>query len=300
MDDCPYLPFADLPKKSRKSWWWFLWLVLLNVGAYASVLVDRHALHNAAIRTIPQGRPQDEVVQTLVLHVRDELHHCNRGEVLRMPTVRRWNYLHNPFRIGPKTAFDFGGLHTGACGSSSRVLMEFLRAHDIDSRFVILLSDDLTSLHTLLEVYYAHSWGAVDPLYGIIYQHPDGRPASLRELRADEKLFRRNANNGWEYGYGPGRKRTRLPYAIEKYPFDNAHYFNFGKFGAVGRSFYHLLHACFGEESTLWIHRPNFYAYPALTTIVALDGVVLAAITCYCALMRARKRFELYAKPCQK
>ena len=251
-------------------------VILTNLVLLGSVILDKRAIQTTARTIAPADADEQTTIETLTRHVHDELYHCNRDDVMQMPLLRRWNYLYNPFRIGPKTALEFGAHHTGACGSSSRVLMELLSTYHIPSRFVILLDDQLRSRHTLLEVFYNNdAWGAVDPLYGIVYQHPDGRPASMWELRNDAELFRNNAEQGWEYGYGPEGKFQTHPYNLEKYPFRNATYLNYSKFGAIGRGLHGFLGATFGEPATLWIRRPNAYAYPALTTLILLDGTLL-------------------------
>ena len=251
-------------------------VILTHLALLGSVILDKRAIQTTARTIAPADADEQTTIETLTRHVHDELYHCNRDDVMQMPLLRRWNYLYNPFRIGPKTALEFGAHHTGACGSSSRVLMELLSTYHIPSRFVILLDDQLRSRHTLLEVFYNDdAWGAVDPLYGIVYQHPDGRPASMWELRNDAELFRNNAEQGWEYGYGPEGKFQTHPYNLEKYPFRNATYLNYSKFGAIGRGLHGFLGATFGEPATLWIRRPNAYAYPALTTLILLDGTLL-------------------------
>ena len=265
-------------------------VILTNLVLLGSVVLDKRAIQAAARATVPADADERTVIELLTRFVHDQLYHCNLDDVKRMPLLRRWNYLYNPFRIGPKTALDYGAHHTGACGSSSRVLMELLTTHHIASRFVILLDDQLRSRHTLLEVLYKNdAWGAVDPLYGIVYQHPDGRPASMWELRNDAELFRDNAEHGWEYAYGPEGEFQPHPYNLEKYPFRNASYLNYSKFGAIGRNLHGFLGATFGESATLWIRRPNIYAYPALTTLLFLDGTLVCVGMAWLIVARIRR-----------
>ena len=267
-------------------------LILLNSALFTSVWMDRRYIAALTEEVVPSKDTDDRaVVDVVTEYVRSDLHHANAAEVDRMPTWQRWNYLYNPFRIGPRTALEYGGDHEGACGSSSRVMMEMLRARDIDSRFVILLNDNLKSLHTLLEVSIDGRWGTVDPLYGIVYRHADGRPASALELRDNADLFASNAKHGWEYGYGPERLETRHAYNIDKYNFRNVHYFNFGKFGSLGQALWTFLHNAFGDDAPLWIRRPNFYAYPALTTAFFVNGLagLLASVWLLRICLRRRR-----------
>ncbi len=262
-----------------------------NVLLLTSVAKDKRAIRATATALAAPGTNEGEVVRRLARFVRDEVHHCTRAEVTALPALQRWNYLYNPFRIGPKTVLDSGGDHTGACGSSSRVLMELLSAHDIDSRFIIIKGSSET--HTVLEVFYDGAWGAVDPLYNIVYADLEGRPASLHTLRRDEESFLRNAKEGWQYGSGPDRREQVSPYNTDKYPFRDAHYFNFDKFGVLSQGLYRMLRTAFGEEATFWVKRPNFYAYPALTTAVLLDGFVGTVGLTWLgtrALLRRRRR----------
>jgi hypothetical protein len=243
-----------------------------------SVWSDRHGLWETAERVVPQTAGEREIVAEMSRFVRDKLYHCDLDDVEAMPWYRRWHYLYNPFRIGPKMALDHGTRQGGACGSSCNVLMELLAAWGLRSRFVILSDEDLVSRHTVLEVYYAESWGVVDPLYHILYVHPDGRPASVRDLRADPNLVASNAQTGWAYGYGQQYRWHRRSYNHIKNSFDNAHYFHYAKFGPFGRALHAGMRSMFGDEATLWIKRPGLYAYPALTTLTVMDGLAVSVL----------------------
>jgi hypothetical protein len=72
--------------------------------------------------------------------------------------------------------------------------------------------------HVICDVFYRDLWGAVDAETNVIYQHPDGRPASLWDLHRSTELVERHA--------GPGRLYT--------YP---------GQFGAVAISHYDIAEA---------------------------------------------------------
>jgi hypothetical protein len=171
-----------------------------------------------------------------------------------------------------------------------------LQEFGIDSRFVLLLGDDLVSRHTVLEVFYAGKWGVVDPLYNIVYTHADGTPAAASALRDDETLFLANAKNGWEYGYGPKRKERPHAYNADKLVFRNAYYFNFGKLGPVTRGLYYTTRWALGEQGPLLVRRPNFYAYPTLTTLAIFDAGLGAAGATWFArglLRRGRRRESL-------
>ena len=251
-------------------------VVATNVVLIGSVLNDKSAIQEKALALVPPGESEGEIVRRLSAFVRDEIHHLSRDEVLTLSRLQQLNYFRNPFHVGPKTVLDHGGDPGGACGSSSRVLMELLAAHDVESRFVIIKGGG-GETHTVLEVFYEGEWGAVDPLYDIVYTHPAGKPASLDDLRSDETLFLRNAEMGWQYGKGPNRREQIIPYNAGKYPFREAHYFNFDKFGPVSRALRRMIRTTFGEDATLWVKRPNFYAYPALTTTVVLDFMLATA-----------------------
>ena len=270
-------------------------LAIVNVALLGSVYADKLAIRSKKKEIIRDDMPRAEAVKVMAEWVRDEVYHCGPGDVEQMPMWLRWNYRHNPFRIGPVTVLRSGGDATGACGSSSRVLMELLAAHDVRSRFAIIGGPD-GETHTVLEVFYEDAWGLVDPLYNIVYQRGIGQPASLDDLRADPELYVSNAKRGWEWQYQPP-PRVRHAYNASKYPISSARYFNYDKFGALSRGLYRVLDAALGDQGTLLIKRPNFYAYPALTLVVVLDALTAGLLGLFaCAQLIRRRRASTKTK----
>ena len=46
--------------------------------------------------------------------------------------------------------------------------------------------------HAIIEAFSVGVWGAADPLNGVIYRHPNGRPATTWEFMNDDRLVRGN------------------------------------------------------------------------------------------------------------
>jgi hypothetical protein len=76
------------------------------------------------------------------------------------------------------------------CGEVSRVACALAQVAGYPARLVYLADPDRAySGHTIVEVYSQDHWGALDALTGVIYRHPDGRPASAQDLLGEPSLI---------------------------------------------------------------------------------------------------------------
>jgi len=277
-------------KKARLGWKsvLLLGLVLANVCLWASVQLDKAYIKRLAFQIAPEGLPDRQIVEAMASYVREHVHHRTLQEVQAMPLLVRWNYLYNTFRPGPRTVLDYGTHHLGPCQSNTRALRELLTARGLRCKGVVMHDSNLRGMHSVLEVEYDGRWGVVSPTFALLYQHPDGRPATLRELRDDRDLFLSNAKKGWQYGWGPEGKSTRLPLPHDLYTFDKAYYFNYNWFRWARWLVYDMLEKGFGEDALYWLTRPAWYSYPAYTLMVCLNGFAALLIMAYLVSRRFR------------
>lgn len=56
--------------------------------------------------------------------------------------------------------------------------------------------DHAYSSRTIIEAHRSGAWGAVDPLAAVVYRHPGGRPASVRDLLADPRILEGSPDPG--------------------------------------------------------------------------------------------------------
>lgn len=280
-----------MSKRSKRTWY-VLGLVVIacNAGLLWSVQADRAYIRDVALRAAPEGLSDREIVTALTGYVQENVRKCTLEDVQTMPLLRRWNYLYNPFRPGPRSVIEFGGHQLGPCQSNTRALSELLRARGIPFERVVMHDENLRGIHSLLEVEYAGGRGAVSPSYGILYQHPDGRPATIQELREDRELFVANAMRGWQYGWGPDAKAHKLPLPYDLYHFENAYYFNYNWFGPARWIVFRFLRGAFGSQALYWLTRPGWYSYPALTCVVLMDSLLLGALAAWFIVKRRRRR----------
>ncbi len=266
-------------------------VLFANAALYLSAQADRAFIRDIAFKIAPQGTPDTEVVRAVTRYVHDEIYHPTPEEVERFPFWVRLNYLYNPFRTGPRPTLEYGTHHIGPCQSNSRAFMALLAAHGISSRMVVQHGPHLNGRHSVVEVDYAGTQGIVGPTNGVIYQHEDGRPATLKELHEDRELFLRNAVKGFAYGWGPKGKEVTIPLPYDLYNFDYAYYFNYKWLGALRWPVYKALIAIWGENGPYLPVRPLWYTYPKYTCMVVLNAGVFGAWFVMWAGKRLRRRF---------
>ena len=81
------------------------------------------------------------------------------------------------------------------CVDVTRVACAMCQVAGVPARLVSLFNlSQAHSGHQIIEAFDEGVWGAVDPLNGVVYRHPNGRPATTWELMNDERLVR----GSWE------------------------------------------------------------------------------------------------------
>lgn len=276
----------------RKTVWAGAVLVAtFNAAMFASVAVDKAYIRRVAHKIIAPGSRDTDIVKAVTAFVHDDVYHLTRQEVDQFSWYLRVNYLYSRLRPGPRSILEHGE-HLAPCQSNSRVFKELLAAHGINSRLVIQHDDNLIGIHSVMEVDYAGTKGIVGPSFGIIYQHPDGRPATLKELRDDRELFVWNARRGFAYGWGPNSKAVKMALPLDDYDFDNAYYFNYRWFGPIRWPIVKFSLRLFGADGPYYFARPGWYTYPAYTCAFALDALLVAGLLVLLSGRRIVRRFR--------
>ena len=76
------------------------------------------------------------------------------------------------------------------CTDVARVACALCQVAGVPARLVWLFNlSQAHSAHEIIEAFSDGVWGAVDALNGVVYRHPDGRPATTWELMNDERLI---------------------------------------------------------------------------------------------------------------
>ena len=82
------------------------------------------------------------------------------------------------------------------CTDVVRVGCAFSQVAGFPARIVYLVDTEKPySGHTIMEVYRAKVWGAVDPLTNVKYRHPGGKPASTWDLMNNSCLIERHSED---------------------------------------------------------------------------------------------------------
>ena len=78
----------------------------------------------------------------------------------------------------------------------ARVGCVLCQVSGIPARLVILFDTaQAYSGHVIIETFRRERWGAIDTNTGVVYRHPDGRPASTWELMNEPELIESHACN---------------------------------------------------------------------------------------------------------
>jgi len=76
------------------------------------------------------------------------------------------------------------------CTDLARVACVLCQVAGIPARLVYLADTRRAyNAHAIVEAHRRTVWGAVDPTMGVVYRHPDGRPASTWDLQRDRHLL---------------------------------------------------------------------------------------------------------------
>ncbi len=247
-----------------------LWLVVVALAvdalAVMSYVSDKKFFEALADEIVSYQNLSDR--QVLEKFVEFAYHDLERPGYDDLPsTWVKLYYKLNPFHPSARDVIEYGCDYRGGCGSSSRVVMALLDAHKIPSRSLILQDSLDHRIHAVVNANIDRRWAVADPLYGIVFKHADGTPATAEELREDRALFMRNA-----------RANTAYPYEV--FDYDNYALMNWKKIPVVLPAIHWVLEHTIGEERTASISRPGIWMYPlpAFASVFTFFALALALV----------------------
>jgi len=95
------------------------------------------------------------------------------------------------------------------CPDVARVACALYQVAGFAARIVYLAElEKAYSAHVIVEAFGGGFWGAIDSLTGIVYRHPDRRPASVWELMHNPELVMRHSKAGSIAYARPGQFRA--------------------------------------------------------------------------------------------
>jgi hypothetical protein len=146
----------------------------------------------------------------------------------------------------------------------------------------------------MVEVEYDGVRGIVDPHFGIIYRHADGRAATLKDLIADPDLARANCRNAVRMIRVAGEPVVAAPYPVDLdgYNFKNAAYANFKYFGPFRFRVHAALTRWFGPDGPLIPFKPVWMIFPAYTLAAMIDTAFVAVLLLRLAGSRIGRRLR--------
>ncbi len=244
----------------------FAVLGLALLAAHAEELVR---IRRVAAREVDgEGSTPEQRLSRAVRFVQREVR-VNRRPQDVSPWPVRLYYQLSPLHPGPGDVLRWGTDYRGPCGSKSRLVKAILKAGGDAVRLRLLLDDEGTSVHTVVEVRDGDRWILADPTYGIVYHLRDGRGATAEDLGADTALFRAHVDT--IPGYGAG------------YDYDAHTLLNWEKVPILLPAIRDLLTRVMGAERVAEIKRPTLWMYPRLFYALAFLGLALL-----CLLVRRR------------
>lgn len=247
-----------------------------------SVARDRAAIRARAFDIIKPGADNAAIVQQSLDYINKILQDNSPETVAEMPFWTRLNYEWNPRRVGPGTVLEHGSHPVAPCQTHCRLMMTLLEAHGLAPRAIALHDSNLRGCHGIIEVDIGDGKSiVVDAQYGILYRHPDGRPASLDEIRRDPELAYSNQLNATRFHNIRGRQTQPVayPFGVDGYTFDFPAYCNFRDFGPLRWKVRDWLTSWFGEKGTFIPKWPNWYVvWPAYNLAFAVDALAIGII----------------------
>jgi hypothetical protein len=180
-------------------------------------------------------------------------------------------YRFNPLHPSAGDVLRWGVDYRGPCGSSSRVVIELLKARNIPSRALMLLDENGESIHTVVEALVDGRWVVGDPSQGVVFHDAAGQLMTRQQLASDTTTFRANA-------------RT-VPIYRPEYDYDSVTNFNWRRIPVVLPFLRSVLVGVLGEARVHAFVRPAIWMHPKLA--YAYFSIALAIV---CAWMAWRTR----------
>ena len=205
-----------------------------------------------------------------------------------LPAIQNSSYFLLPIfsvlRPMPRQVIEQGG----DCADRSRLVIRMLRLHGIKASKWALYTQEMKSVHAVVELEAETGKMVVDPLFGLWFPRSSGGYYGIRELRQSPEILRDRIQSLVEEGKRPGTSDLRT-YPFDDYSYAYAKTINWEKWVGMW-PLYKTLSVIMGT-SIDDLQRPAFVEAPQLmvvTMAATLQGSLLAA---YVLAVRMRKRF---------
>jgi hypothetical protein len=248
-----------------------LFVVLTLISAAASVLFfaklrEEDAVMRAFLEDATRGVPRADP-EALALAVARDVHRRTQGAVRAedLPVYEQFESA-SLFHVSTGASIRFGmyGLtgqaKVGPCGTMTRVTLDALDRLRIPARKLQLLADEKQRVegHTMLEFRSGDRWLVLSPSDdAFVWRTPDGRIATLDEIKADPAIF--------------AQVFERFP--GYPYRFDGTGHIRWAKLPAPVRGFFRLALGPKGYEEA---QTPRLYDQPRLLLLLTALGLCTA------------------------
>jgi hypothetical protein len=177
----------------------------------------------------------------------------------------------------------------GDCADRSRLVIRMLRLHGIEASKWALYTQEMKSVHAVVELEAETGKMVADPDFGLWFPRSSGGYYSIRELRQSPNILRDRIQSLVAQDIRPGASDLRK-YPLDDYSYEYAKTINWEKW-AVTWPLYKILRVTMGT-SIDDLQRPAFVETPQLMVVMMaalLEGSLVAA---YVLAVQMRKKFS--------
>lgn len=247
----------------------------LNEESYLSNLMD-----SIAPRSLPPSEQAIKVVESLkALPVKNFSALQEDSRYFLLPI---FSFL----RPMPRQVLEQGG----DCADRSRLVIRMLRLHGIGASKWALYTQELKSVHAVVELEAETGKMVADPDFGLWFPRPNGGYYGIKELRQSPSILQGRIQTLLREGVRPGSSDLKS-YPIDEYTYQYAKSINWEKWG-VTWPLYKALSIIMGPSIDN-LQRPAFVEAPQLMVVIlaaVLQGSLLAFHT---LVARVRRNFAL-------
>lgn len=205
-----------------------------------------------------------------------------------LPGIQNSSYFLLPIfgflRPTPRQVIEQGG----DCGDKSRLVIRLLRLHGIEASKWALYTQEMKSVHAVVELEAETGKMVVDPDFGLWFPRSDGGYYGVGELRQSPSILQSRVQSLLQEGAQPGASALRS-YPLDEYTYQYAKTINWEKW--VGMFLvYKSLKLVVGPAIDD-LRRPTFVEAPQLMAVIIAGAIQVGLVVMYLARIRiARKK----------
>jgi hypothetical protein len=176
----------------------------------------------------------------------------------------------------------------GDCADRSRLVIRMLRLHGIEASKWALYTQEMKSVHAVVELEAETGKMVADPDFGLWFPRSSGGYYSIRDLRQSPKILRDRIQSLVEQGKRPGASDLRK-YPLDDYIYEYAKTINWEKW-VVTWPLYKILSVIMGP-SVDDLQRPAFVEAPQLMVVIIAAVLQASLLAFHTLVARARRKF---------